>query len=103
MPGTMFQITVSTSRVALSTVTEIANLKVRSGIKIIIPAANTGLIFYGNTSDCTTTAKSAHIPNGSPFTINPDEFVKTAAGDCDLTQMWLISTAASQQVTGVLL
>lgn len=103
MAGKMFQITVGTSRVALSTVTAIAGLKVRSGIKIITPAGNTGLLFYGNTDDCTISANSAHIPNGSPFTINPDEFVKDADGNCDLTKLWLISNAASQQVTGVLL
>jgi len=100
MPAT-FQATVGTTAVQLSAESELSGVAMRYGVKVVTPAANTGLLYYGFTSGVTTST-GCHIPNGSPFTINPAEF-PLAAGKPDLTALYLISDTASQKVTGVLL
>ena len=100
MPAT-FQATVGTTAVQLSAESELSGVTMRYGVKVVTPAANTGLLYYGFTSGVTTST-GCHIPNGSPFTINPAEF-PLADGKPDLTALYFIASAASQTVTGVLL
>ena len=100
MPAT-FQATVGTTAVQLSAESELSGVKMQYGVKVVTPAANTGLLYYGFTSGVTTST-GCHIPNGSPFTINPAEF-PSVNGKPDLTALYFIASAASQTVTGVLL
>lgn len=100
MPAT-FQVTVGTTAVRLSAESELSGVTMRYGVKVVTPAANTGLLYYGFSSGVTTST-GCHIPNGSPFTINPAEF-PLADGKPDLTALYFISDTAAQTVTGVLL
>ncbi len=100
MPAT-FQVTVGTTAVQLSAESELSGVTMRYGVKVVTPAANTGLLYYGFSSGVTTST-GCHIPNGSPFTINPAEF-PFADGKPDLTALYFISDTAAQTVTGALL
>ena len=101
MPAT-FQVTVGTTAVQLSAESELSGVTMRYGVKVVTPAANTGLLYYGFSSGVTTST-GCHIPNGSPFTINPAEFPLNGDGRPDLTGLYFISDTAAQTVTGVLL
>ncbi len=101
MPAT-FQATVGATAVQLSAEAELSGQSMRYGVKVVTPAANTGLLYYGFSSGVTT-ATGCHFPNGSPFTINPAEFPLNAAGQPDLTALYFIASAVGQVVTGVLL
>lgn len=101
MPAT-FQGTVGTSAVQLSAEAELAGVAMRYGVKVVTPAANTGLLYYGFSSGVTTST-GCHIPNGVPFTINPAEFPLDSSGKPDMTTLYFISGTAAQNVTGVVL
>ena len=101
MPA-MFQATVGTTAVQLSAESELSGVTMRYGVKVVTPAANTGLLYYGFSAGVTTST-GCHIPNGSPFTINPAEFPLNSSGKPDLTALYFISDTAAQKVTGVLL
>lgn len=101
MPST-FQTTVGVTAVQLSAEAELSGVAMRFGVKVVTPVGNTGLLYYGFSSGVTTST-GCHIPNGSPFTINPAEFPLNAAGGRDLTALYFISDTAAQKVTGVLL
>ena len=101
MPAT-FQATVGTAAVQLSAEAELSGVSMQAGVKVVTPAANTGLLFYGFASNVTIST-GCHIPNGLPFTINPAEFPFNSSGQRDFTALYFIASAASQQVTGVLL
>jgi hypothetical protein len=102
MPGIVFQATVGTTAVQLSAEAELAGAKLQAGVKVVTPAGNSGLLYYGFASGVTTTT-GCHIPNGSPFTINPAEFPTNSSGQADFTALYFISDAAGQVVTGVVL
>lgn len=98
-----FQLTVgNVTPVQLSAESELAGERVIYGVKVVTPAANTGLLYYGF-SNTVTTSTGCHIPNGSPFTINPAELPVNSSGQPDITQLWFIASAAAQNVTGVVL
>lgn len=100
MPGTTFQLTAGVAAKQLSAEAELSAALLRSGVKVVIPAANTGLVYYGY-ADTVTAATGCHIPNGVPFTINPGELPTNSSGQPDLTGLWFISDTAAQIVTGV--
>lgn len=101
MPGTTFQLTAGVAAVQLSATAALSAAQLRAGVKVVMPAANTGLIYYGYTEALATTSNGCHIPNGVPFTINPSEMVDPATGRPALTRLWFISDTAAQKVTGV--
>lgn len=102
MPAT-FQATVgNVTPVQLSAESELGGVTMRYGVKVVTPAANTGLLYYGFASNVTAST-GCHIPNGLPFTINPAEFPTNISGQPDFTSLYFIASAASQTVTGVVL
>lgn len=102
MPAT-FQATVgNVTPLQLSAESELSGETMQYGVKVVTPAANTGLLYYGFTSSVTVST-GCHIPNGLPFTINPAEFPKNSSGQPNFAALYFIASAASQTVTGVVL
>lgn len=102
MPTT-FQGTVGTTpAIQATTFTGLTTLTTTGyGIKVVLPSANTGKMYYGFTSGVLIST-GCHIPNGVPFTINPAEF-PLANGKPDLTALYFVSDTAGQTLTGVVL
>lgn len=101
MPGVTFQSTVGTSAVRATDIAAIASAVVRSGVRVTPPADNSAKVYFG-WSNAVTTSTGELIPNGAPFTINPDEF-PLVNGKPDLGSLYFIAGGASQTITGSVL
>lgn len=100
MPSQAFQASVGTSVVRATTITGLTTLTTTSyGVRVCIPASNTGRVFFDFRANVTT-SDGELIPNGIPFTINPGDFPDNSSGRPDLTSLYFIADTAGQTITG---
>lgn len=103
MPSITFQAPVGLTPVQASS---IAALTVGSslcipyyGLRISVPSANTGKIYWGASATVSITT-GCLIPPASEITVNPAEFNSSVNGKPDLTTLYFVSDTAVQTITG---
>lgn len=88
--------TTATSAGALAQLTAIVGPVLKSGVKLNAPSTNSGYIVYAFTS-AVTTGTGFILNNGASETVNAGEI------GGDLANLWLVASAASQTLSGVVI
>lgn len=92
MAATTFQSTVGTTAVQVSGIAALSGVTPRYGVRLSLPADNSGSVYWGTKSGVTTST-GCLIPNGAETTISVADFGTLAA-------LYLIASDAAQTVTG---
>ena len=97
--ATIGRASIGTSQVAATAVTGWSSTTpCGSGVLVSLPAANTGIIYYGYTTGVTT-SNGVPIPNGVPYTINPAGLMQ-GGSVATLSNLFFISDTAAQTFAG---
>ncbi len=92
MAATTFQATVGGTAVQVSGIAALSGVTPKYGVRLSLPAANSGLVYWG-TSSGVTTSTGCLIPAGGETTISVADYGA-------LTALYLIASDAGQTVTG---
>ncbi len=98
MPVVQIQASITT---AVQTASSISGLATTTpcgyGVLVCTPSANTGTIYYGYGATVATTS-GMPIPNGVPYTINPNGMIPATGGLPTLANLFFIATTTGQTI-----